>query len=201
MKCNICKEGDMIHQYVLYDVKNNSATVVNEELNTALHIEVGKSVEKGNKYHDGKRIVHVYNCQECPNSQLEYYEPEDSAAYLLSMTQRYEITQNTKLFPFEPSKFLIVEYKREDAPIIEVIENKLRGRTSATIKKYDAAEYYSIKEREDIEAVISNMNISDDIKNKIDRKKILDELFDYDHADYNEYITTLVRQQIGWMPR
>lgn len=87
MKCNICKEGEMKHEYVLYD--ETSHTVLSKDETEKLTEEIDKSVFEGKPKFGAHRIVHIYNCQECPNSQLEWYEPADGLAYALAMSPSY----------------------------------------------------------------------------------------------------------------
>lgn len=86
MECNMCSSGDMFHQYVLLNMKEQSVTIVDKHINnTHIYESVGEAVAAGRPEYNGLRIVHVYNCDECPNSQLEYYQPEDAFAYALAM--------------------------------------------------------------------------------------------------------------------
>ena len=88
MKCNMCLEGDMIHEFVITNKNTKDITVLSPETisykSMARYVETGDSQRAAN----GDHITHIYNCAACPNSQLEYHEPLDAIAYEKAMNQK-----------------------------------------------------------------------------------------------------------------
>ena len=83
MKCNMCDTGDMTHEHILYD--KEEMQIEDPKITRRKYEEIVQSTLAGEPLHEGKRIVHIYNCTDCPNSQLEYYQPDDAIAYMLAM--------------------------------------------------------------------------------------------------------------------
>lgn len=88
MKCNMCNEGDMNHQFVITNKQTGDVTVLSE--GTDAYSDMVEHIQTVNsqKTADGHHITHIYNCSECPNSQLEYYQPINAEAYEKAMNAK-----------------------------------------------------------------------------------------------------------------
>jgi len=84
MKCNICETGNMKHDVVLS--KFQEEDVIIAATGSSLYEKVmWKVAEEGANRFDGYHLTHIYNCEECPNSQIEFYFDEDAIAYSKAM--------------------------------------------------------------------------------------------------------------------
>ena len=88
MECNMCKTGNMQHEFVLLDEPDESVIVHRKDEEDGYE-ELSKHIlEHGSLPYHGYHVTHVYNCDECPNSQLEWYDERDSKAYHLAMSNQ-----------------------------------------------------------------------------------------------------------------
>lgn len=85
MKCNMCLEGDMNHQFVITNKNTGDVTVLSEGTETYADLVEHTRTVNSQKTADGHHITHIYNCTDCPNSQLEYYERVNAEAYAKAM--------------------------------------------------------------------------------------------------------------------
>lgn len=85
MKCNVCESGEMEYQIILS--KDNEETVVVPEVDSNLFKMVNHFMaHSDNDGYKGYRVSHMWNCTNCPNSQLEFILNQDAIAYAKAMT-------------------------------------------------------------------------------------------------------------------
>lgn len=88
MKCNMCKEANMNHEFVVTKKNPETSIVMSPGTIEYEDMVVYTTTVNSQFTKDGELITHIYNCEECPNSQLEYYEPENAIAYAVAMAER-----------------------------------------------------------------------------------------------------------------
>ena len=94
-------------------------------------------------------------------------------------------------------KYIVIEIDDEDSSVADTFAENIRQHLHLDVEVLDFDEYNFSHMYKDVELVVEEyMDLTAEQKAIVDIQSIVNQLFDYDYSDYNDYIEQLVYEQL-----